>query len=586
MTKKLLAFLSGCALVCLPANGSTSLTTPKFVWGNLLTGVPGQDQCQSVTTYGKDAVYFMATDGSVSDDTDVTYGDRVLYQGAQYTGTSANKNLTVLKTDAAGEMQWVVYSNAGDFTPNEGQLAVCPDGKLVVYGTVRTTDGDPDAGIKLVDGKGNVTDLAWDINSRRSIRPFLAVVTAEGEIEWARTFEVSTEPVPAATGTASDFTANAVNASSCCVDSDGNIIIAGRFRNPMTFPCKDGSSVTLTPKNTVGWNGDSQKACGDLFVVKLDGEGNYLTHLVEGGDAVDITYVWDLAYADGSVYMVGYAKGSAGATFTLGGVDLKASTYTSPLVARLSIDDLKPEWIEILPSDAVSGKQTLQSIGLSVSDSFVWLAGMYNGKISDPADAAKSVESTQGNLREGFIIKLDADNGNWLAAANSRTDFPQNYLTGYLRILTEQQTGNGEIIVYGYAMNATVGVFLRSYNPETLAADTARSWSLVSQGGVPTACGIAYVPELATAYITVRGNKAFHPYESTPSESVTGYTNYLARFDLPLPEQSAVNEISIPVTEGPAAFYDLQGRPVLNPSAPGLYIMRKAGSRAQLVRLR
>lgn len=555
-------------------------TTPVFEWGNLLTGRPGQDQTRGIAAYGSDAIYWMATDGSVSGDTDVTYAGRFLYDGSEYEGTSANKNLTLLKTNAAGEEQWVIHSTSGDFISGEGNVAVTPEGNVVFFGTVRHTDGRLAEGISLVDAKGNRHELGWDVNDRRNIRLFLATATSEGEILWAKTYEVATTPAAAASGSNADFTADAVNAYALALDNDGNIYVGGRYRNPLTFPAANGANVTLTPKNVSEWTGDSQKSSGDLYVVKLNSDGEYLANLKETGDEVEITYTWDLAVSNGAVYMTGYAKGNGEASFTLGSTQLTPNEYYSPIVAKLDTD-LNPEWVKLLPGDAVAGKNALQNIGMTVSNTSVWLAGQYNGRISDADDSAKYVESTQGNLREGFIIKLDAADGEWLAATNSRTDFDQNYLTGYLKVVDEDQTGSDNIFVYGYSMNAGVGAFVRSYNATTLAADLDNSWNLVTQGGVPTAQDLVYVPATSRAYLTVRGNKAFQPFGGEESETVSGYTNYLACFELPKGESTDVTDII--TDDEKAVYYDLQGRAIASPTLPGIYIRRQGSESTKIL---
>lgn len=555
-------------------------TEPEFQWGNLLTGTEGQDQSRGIATSGTDAVYWMAHNGSTSADRDITYGGDFLYDGTEYEGTSANKNLTLLKTNAAGEEQWVIYSGSGDFITNEGEIAVTKEGNLVIFGAVRHTDLKYENGISLIDTKGKKTDLGWTVGDRRNVRLFLATATSTGEILWARTYEISTEPAPKASGNNSDFTAGAVNAYALVVDDNNNIYIGGRYRNPLTFPKADGTVVTLTPKNVSTWTGDAQATTGDLFVVKLDAEGNYLAHLAETGDEVGITYIWDLAMKDGYLYMAGYAKGEG--TINLGGVSLTANQYVGPIVAKLDTD-LKPVWMEILPGDAVGGKNAVQNIGMTVSKANVWLAGMYNGKISSPDNESDYVSSTQGNLREGFIIKLSAEDGSWLGGANSRSEFDQNYLTSYLKVIDEDATGSDEIMVYGYAMNATVGVFLRSYNAETLEGNPDKSWNIITGGGAPAAIDIAYVPELATAYMTARGNKAFTPMGGPASDAITGFTNYLSRFDLPTPVQTS--QVAISDEEAPVEYYNLQGLRITDP-IPGTPCIRRQGTRTDKILFR
>ncbi|MDE6338826.1 MAG: hypothetical protein K2K97_03445 [Muribaculaceae bacterium] len=521
-----------------------SLTEPKVAWDNLLIGKPGQDQATDIATDGTNQVYWMLTDGSTSDDRDVTYSGETLYEGSIYDGTSSNKNLTILKTDANGVKQWCVYSEWGDFSPNEGGLAVKSNGDVVFVSGVRHTDGYLDHPITIVDAKGTSTEIEWNLTAddRRWDRLIVGCVSAQGELQWVRTYNVDNAPVPGATGNRADFTADAINVYGATIDSEDNIYICGNFRAAMTFPKDDGTNVVLQPKNVTGWNGDPQLVAGSFYLVKLNGEGYYLNNLEETGDELTASYLQNLEWFDGKLYAYGYMKGNDSATAVVSGFSLTPSNYVSPIVGCLDAD-LKAEWFKCYPGDAVASKNAVQNVGMTLSDGAIWLAGQYNGKISDAQDKSKFVESTQGNIREGFIIKLDQRTGAWLESANSRTAFNQNYLTGYFKVLVPASDPQN-IYVFGYAMNAAVGVFLRCYDRETLIGYPDNSWNIITKGGVPTAQNIAYTPQNGAVYVTVRGNQAFLPMGGEETENPGGFTNLLARFDLPKSFTTDVSEIN------------------------------------------
>lgn len=537
--KKLLLFSS--FLSVLGAVAQTA-EAPKFEWANLLIGKPGQDQATAVVTDGSDQIYWMLTDGSTTADRDVTYAGQALYEGSPYDGTSSNKNLTILKTNAGGEKQWCVYSTFGDFAPSEGGLAVNSNGDLIFTGSVRHTEGYLDKPITIVDGTGASTAIDWTIENNRYDRMIVGSISSVGKLNWVKTYDIDTAPVPAATGTRTEFTADAITVGGVAVDNEGNIYVCGNYRTALTFPKADGTNVTLQPKNVEGWNGDSQGTVGSFYLVKLDANGYYLSNLAETGDEIAASYMLNLEWEDGKLYAYGYLKGDGQAAVTVSGVRLVPTEYVSPIVGCFN-SNLEASWLKCLPGDAVGGKYALQSIGLTVADGAYWLCGMYNGKISDSANPDKFVESTQGTLREGFIIKLDASTGEWLNAANSRTEFNQNYLTGYLKVLVPET--ESRVYVYGYAMNATVGVFLRGYDKVSLVGDPDSSWSILTKGGVPTAITAAYTQENGAVYALARGNQEFEPLGGELLENPGGYTNVLARFDLPLSEGgSSIAEIT------------------------------------------
>ncbi|MDE5870286.1 MAG: hypothetical protein K2H18_08625, partial [Muribaculaceae bacterium] len=270
-------------ILSIPSLFAAASEGPTTVWANLLIGKPGQDQATSIVSSGSNEIYWMLTDGSTTDDKDVTYAGTILYEGASYDGNSANKNLTLLKTNAAGEKQWCVYSAWGDFVANDGGLAVSPEGNIIFAGTVRHTDGYLDHPVTIVDATGKSTEIDWSVE-RRWNRMIVGEVSSEGELKWVKTYDVDNSPVPAASGANAEFTANALTTSGVCVDNEGNIFVCGNFRTDFTFPKADGTSVILHPRNVTGWSGDSQAAVGSLFLVKLDKAGYYLSHLEESGE--------------------------------------------------------------------------------------------------------------------------------------------------------------------------------------------------------------------------------------------------------------------------------------------------------------
>ncbi len=520
-----------------------NLTEPTATWANLLIGKPGQDQATAIATDGNNQIYWMLTDGTTSDDRDVTYAGVELYQGASYEGTSSNKNLTLLKTDASGQKQWCVYSSMGDFSPSEGGIAVNSDGDIVFSTCVRHTEGYFSQPVTIVDAHGTATSLDWNIDDRRWDQLVVGTVSSDGTLKWIRTYSIDHGPVPEASASRADHTADAINNYGVAVDPDNNIYVCGNFRTALTLPTVSGDDVVLTPKNVTGWDGDSQKAVGSFYLVKLNQDGYYLDHVAEGGDEISTSYIQKIIWKNSLLYVYGYLKGDGNATVNIAGKDFTPNAWVCPLVGCFD-SEFNARWLKCLPGGDVQGKNAVQNVGITVDDdSNIWLAGQYNGRISDPADAAKFVESTQGSLREGFIIRLNGENGDWISAANSRTDFDQNYLTGYFDVIVPA-SDKDNIYVYGYAMNASVGVFLRCYDKETLTGNPDKSWNIITKGGVPTCQCISYEPISGKAYVMVRGNQAFQPMGGELTENPGGYTNLLAGFNLPEYFTSGIDMIS------------------------------------------
>ena len=529
--KKSLLFVS--LLTAMSVYGQTS-SQPTTAWANILTGIPGQDQSSSIAADGKDAVYWMFTDGSKTSDRDVVYCNDELYQGASYDGTSSNKNLTLLKTDADGNKLWCVYSAWGDFSPNEGGVAVKSNGDVVFSCTVRHTDGYLDKPVTIVDAKGKSTEINWDVE-KRWLELIVGTVTSDGELLWVRTYDI--DNTLASTGA---FLANSLTNSSVTVDDEGNIYVGGNFRSAMTFPKADNTTVTLQPKNIENWKGDSQSTVGSLYLVKLDSDGYYLNHLAETGSEIAASYIQNLEWKGGYLYVCGYLKGKDDNSVKIAGVDLTPTQYFCPLIGCLN-GALEASWLKCLPGDAVGGASVVQNVGLTVEDGSVWYAGMFNGKISDPSDNSKYVASASKNPREGFIIELSVMDGSWKNGVTSKQGFSDTALTGYSKVIVPVNESS-DVYVYGY--NMTNGVFLRCYDRSTLDAKMDDSWYIITSAGMVTSQCIDYVPEIGAVYTTSRSNKAFLPINGQETEAVTGFVNLLARFDMPKGFTTGINEIS------------------------------------------
>lgn len=562
------------SIVMLGFSAFGQITAPEVSWYELLEGVPGADQATAIATDGINAVYSAYTLGSNDDNRDIKFGDTYLFDGAQYTAptpSNGNKNFTLIKTDAEGKYLWNIHTTWGDAAANAGSVVVNNQGDVIFSGIIRHTDGHLDEGIIFVDAKGKEIKVDGNIE-RRYQRLFWGCASADGEIRWIKLNDMDTAPVPDASGNYASFTADALNTYGLTVDDQCNIYVSGNFRAAMTFTKADGAKVTLNPKNVEGWNGDPQGVVGDLFLVKFNKDGDYLTSLTQGGDNITASYMQNIEWVDGSLYVYGYLKGKAGAVPTLCGIALDPTVNVSPFIAKLDAD-LTADWAVCLKGETVQSRIALQNVGMTVADGKIWIAGQFNGKFVNSTNSDEYVESITGTMREGLIIKLDTADGAWLGATNSKADFTQNVLTGYFKIILAPEAPS-KIYAYGYGMNASVGVFLREYDAETLKANLDHNWSLITQGGAPTCQSIAFVPELPAIYVTARGNRAFKLGDETTA-AITGYQNIFARFDMPQEFYTGVESaIADEDSDAEAVYYNLQGIQVTNPSN-GIYIVKR-----------
>ncbi|MDE6418627.1 MAG: hypothetical protein K2K49_05400 [Duncaniella sp.] len=573
MKKQLLSLFSFATLAL-----GVSAAAPEAVWDNLIDGsTAAGDQSTSISLDADGNVYWYGTYGTTAAAPDVTYAGEFLFKGAPYdAGTSYGSNYTLLKTDAQGNKLWCVYSNSGDFASNSGFSATTSDGGVITVSKVRHTDGMLDTNIRLVNADGTPFEIDWTCD-RRYYRMAITKISAGGQIEWNRMVDFSTQPGPAASGNSAEFWAETFNVSGGTVDDEGNIYIALNYRNPMTVARKDGEPAVFTPSNTGSWTGDTQTACGDYMLLSFDKDGWYRNNLQLTGQCA-ASYCQEIVWADGKLYSQGYITGD-GHTMKVGAFDLAPSDVMSPLVICADAD-LNVSWAKCFPAEKVQNKSGLQNVGISLVNGGLYLCGQYNIKFSDPDDPAKFVAATQGSDREGFVLKLDPATGAWLAARDSRDDdwdrpsaVAKTGLTGYFDVLANPADAK-KIYVFGYVMNANVGVFLREYDAETIVACLPEGqYNIVTGGGVPSCQCAAVDPDTGAMYLTARGNNTFTLLGGDTTPKPAGWGILAARFDLGQPQTNIVETIASPDPDQPVEYYDLLGRKVANPTH-GLYIRR------------
>ena len=586
MNKILLSFCAAAMSIVAYAGTTPGL---EYQWGKIIDGkTSAGDQSTDVSVDKNGNIYWFGTYGTTTALPDITFGGDYLYTGSEYEGTSNNGNFTLIKTDANGNKLWFAYSNSGDFANNAGGCAATSDGGVVVVSKVRHTDGMTDKNLNLVDATGKELSIDWTCE-RRFYRLMVTKFTAEGAIAWNRFVEFSTEPGPGAAGNYAQFWADVFNCTSMDVDSNDNIYIALNYRNKVTVKKADGTDAVFTPAESASWTtwtGDSQSTVGDFMVLGLDANGYYRNSLTLEGTA-KCTYCQRVEVDGDKVYAQGYTMGD--------GTALKVGDFTftptsdgayNPLL--ISADaDLKVKWVKNYIGEKIGGKHGFQNCGITPVGNTLWFCGQYNLKITDPDDASKYVTATQGSLREGFVIKLDATDGSWIAARNSRDDEwnepsaqTKTGLTGYFKVLQNVENP-AKIYVYGY--NMSVGAFLRQYDATTLEANLEEGQNnVVTSAAMVTCQCIAYDPKNGAAYLTTRANKAMVPMGGESLDAST-WAILVAKFNLPSDmKSSGIDDV---VTEdeadAPVEYYNLQGMRVENP-ANGIYI-RRQGSKATKV---
>lgn len=515
-------------MLCAASAAFAGADEPRALWGKIFdSATAAGDQCQANAIATDGCVYWHLTGGSTHAERNISYDGRLLFEGSDMDAgsTTQNNNLCVMKTDPAGNVVWKLYSTSCDYANNQGSVAATSDGGVVFSAKLRSTEDDGTGAmlfsdVTLVDGKGDTHSFKWqhtDADARRFYRLMVGRISADGTLRWVR-FISADRAIPANN---IDFAADCISTTNLAVAADeaDNIYIGGNFRSRVTI---DGTETVLTPHNTTGWSGDAQASVGDMFILKFSADGSYASHAVttvEQGSATSES-VNELIWADGALYVQALFLAD-GCRFSLGGKSFTTSGDFSPVLMRLD-GNLAASWITPLKGEKISGKYGFQNCGINKVNDVVWFTGMYDGVVSYDAAHSFSSEPSTPSVREGFLARFDASTGAMTAGVSSRDSYPTSLgapykaLCGYFKAI-QNPVEPDYVYVYGYAMNAPLGVFLRAYDARTLKSDPASEWCLVKGGQMPSCQSIAYEPSTARIYTAVRGRQ-------TPFELIGGIT--------------------------------------------------------------
>ena len=282
-------------------------------------------------------------------------------------------------TSNAQTFQWAKSMGGTDL---DGGFSIAVDGSGNVYTTgifQGTADFDPGAGTSNLTSSG-----ANDI--------FISKLDAEGNFIWAKSMG----------GTDLD------ESSSIAVDGSGNVYITGYFQGIADFdPGADTSEL-------ISAGGQ------DVFVLKLDPEGNFAWARNMGGTGVDVGF--SVAVDDfGNVYTTGYFQGTA---------DFNPGADTSELISAGGQD------VFILKLDAagnfgwaksIKGPDFDQGVSIVVDGSGnVYATGNFEGT-ADFNPGADTSELISAGGQDVFILKLDAAGNFGWAKSMGGTDADFGY---------------------------------------------------------------------------------------------------------------------------------------------------------------
>lgn len=572
---------------------------PTAEWANFVKGpLASGSMTRSIkATEDGSAIYWMGSAATHSAGDAATYADETIFASPVDVQRNTNNNLIIMRLDAQGKKVWSLYSSYGDAAGNNGGLDILPDGSIVFVAVMRHDEkadmlAHP---LTIVDGTGVSTDVYPAVDEYRNVG-IVGHLSADGKLLGYGVIDVDAMEVPADGGT------NKVRAGlfvdDLAVAPDGNIFISGNYRATMHLKDQAGNTVTFTPKYINGWNGDAQKAAGDMYLFKLTPEGQLLGSLEAQGTGITNGHINNVVYDRGILYLYGRYDVVSGEAFTatLAGAPLCSTGVVNLYVAAVDASTLASEWHTNIVGEKDSNNSCImQNSGISVGNGNLWFCGQYNGKFYPQGNEELGVAST-ARMREGMLVKFDAVTGKWIKGVSSPGSFSAAAYTGltaYQDALINTTTPD-KVYVFGYTMKNTIGVFLRPYNANTLEADPADSWSLVTgvkgngfNAAIPLAFNIAYAPKVGLAFTDARGKGGMCAAGLEAANTGSSFAIQIAKFRLPEQLFDGVSDI---VADGdnaaaPVEYYDLQGRRVSDTPAAGLYI-RRQGSQTTKVLVR
>ena len=271
-----------------------------------------------------------------------------------------------------------VISSGGAWNNYNGLIyKYSPNGELLWYRQFGGSEHDYGTSIS-VDNVGNVyvtgqfqgtADFgSFNLISTGGMDIFIAKIDSDGNWLWVKH-----------TGSNSDDYGRSIS-----VDNVGNVYVTGSFAGTASF-----GTTTL-----------SSSGSNDIFIAKMDSEGNWLWAEGAGGSSTDVGYSISVDN-DGDVYVTGYFEGTA----DFGNISLSTEGAQDIFVAKI---DSSGNWVW---AERAGGQTNDYSQSISVTNNGVYITGNFS-TLADFGPYTLSSNDIGTNQRDIFIAKLDK-NGNW-----------------------------------------------------------------------------------------------------------------------------------------------------------------------------
>ncbi|MBQ6276262.1 MAG: T9SS type A sorting domain-containing protein [Bacteroidales bacterium] len=389
----------------------------SFDWYSAAVAEANAQNKAQTTIYGTkvDDAGYVYTLASMGSDADTT-GDVAATQGhllgedmtgAPYSGTSYNSNIMLVKHDFSGNAMWKIYSKNGDVDVSSSDYTPTADGGAFLALKARHTSANfygNDILLQLVGNNGTETTISFsfpDAEYHNVYQPVFVKVDADGNISTAIRATVDWNPVD---NPASSYTwgiSDGFSLYGAAQDANGNFFVTGNLRRTMHI----GENEILA-HNVADWDGGSGFA-GSAFVLKLNSDLTYNSHIVTGGSSVGET-AKQMKYKDGKLYVAGYLKGT-NAVVSLGDSQVTPDDKYSFWTARVNASDLSVDYLSLVQGAQVNNKNFMQLNALEIApdNSSFFVAGGIQGGFKIGQDTV----SAQGTMYAGFVFRCNSATG-------------------------------------------------------------------------------------------------------------------------------------------------------------------------------
>jgi hypothetical protein len=389
----------------------------SFDWYSAAVAEANAQNKAQTTIYGTkvDDAGYVYTLASMGSDADTT-GDVAATQGhllgedmtgAPYSGTSYNSNIMLVKHDFSGNALWKVYSKNGDVDVASSDYTPTADGGAFLALKARHTSANfygNDILLQLVGNNGTETTISFsfpDAEYHNVYQPVFVKVDADGNISSAVRATVDWNPVDNPADNYTWGTSDGFSLYGAAQDANGNFFVTGNLRRTMHI----GENEILA-HNVADWDGGSAFA-GSAFVLKLNSDLTYNSHIVTGGSSVGET-AKQMKYKDGKLYIAGYLKGS-NAVVSLGDSQVTPDDKYSFWTARVNASDLSVDYLSLVQGAQVNNKNFMQLNALEIApdNSSFFVAGGIQGGFKIGQDTV----SAQGTMYAGFVFRCNSATG-------------------------------------------------------------------------------------------------------------------------------------------------------------------------------